>query len=93
MISDFQSYQCPSPDVSTRFCWAPYVAGFSFHSGILKMAVQVDRTSADGKAVADQAAKSVANFIRAGAPPELSGVNWVVATDGAGTDTAQYSAR
>jgi hypothetical protein len=92
MAKDFQSYKCPPLDAGTAHCWAPYVVDLTYSSGVLRVVFQVDRSTADGEAIGEAGARAVANFIRLGSPPSsLSVVNWVEATDGAGTHIAQES--
>jgi len=70
--------------------WGHYIVGYTYSSGVLRVALQVDRSSPEGKQTGEQAARAIANFIRFGSPPpELAEVNWVEATDGAGTQIAQ----
>jgi hypothetical protein len=92
--TDFQSYSCGTADVGTPHCWAPYVSDITYSSGVLRVALQVNRASSDGKAMGANAARAVANFIRLGSPPaSLSDVDWVEVTDGASTHIAQEAVR
>lgn len=86
----FSTYECHS---TGTLCWAQYITGFSFHTGLLKVAVQVDRESPAGKEIGENTATAVRNFLRAAHAPDLSGVDWVVATDGTGVDIAQEPMR
>lgn len=70
--------------------WGRYVTGYTYRSGVLRVAVQVDGASPQGRQTREQAARAIANFISLGSPPaEMTAVDWVEATDGAGTHIAQ----
>jgi hypothetical protein len=92
MADSFQSATCGSADQGTPHCWQPWVTGFTFSAGVLRVMVQAPEP--DNQQVGENAAHAVANFIKLGSPPTaLSGVQWVESTDGVGTHIAQYPVR
>lgn len=84
----FTSYECHSDGA---LCWAQYITGFTFNAGVLRVALQVDRSEPFGKEVAEKTARAVRNFIKAEHDPVFADVDWVVATDGTGVQIAQES--
>jgi hypothetical protein len=75
---------------ATGSAWAPYITDFTFHAGVLRVSMQVDRNSADGQNAGTMAAKAIASFIRlAGSPNLRSNINWVEAADGTGASISQ----
>lgn len=82
----FYMYECSS---EAALCWAQYITGFTFRSGVLRVALQVNRNDALGQEIAENTARGVRNFIQFGDTTGLSAVDWVVATDGVGVDIAQ----
>lgn len=91
--SNFINYDCPAADAGTSYCWTPYVTHFTYRSGVLRVFMQVDRHSTEGKEIGDSAAHAVMNFIKLGSPPSIvrANVDWVEAVDGTGVHIAQYS--
>lgn len=91
--SDFIDYECPPADAGTANCWVPYVTKFTYSSGVLRVFMQVDRRSLEGKELGENAAHAIMNFIKLGPGPSVvtNNVNWVEAVDGTGVHIAQYS--
>lgn len=91
--SDFINYECPGMDAGSSDCWAPYVTKFTYHAGVLRVFMQVDRHSYAGKELGDSAAHAIMNFIKLGTPPSSvrTNVDWVETVDGTGVHIAQYS--
>lgn len=72
--------------------WAGYVNGFDANRDRMHVRLQVDRDSAEGKEMGEQAAKAIASLIRSGnEDPRVEGVDWAVVDDGAGVVIAQES--
>ncbi len=91
--SDFIDYVCPPADAGTANCWVPYVTKFTYRSGVLRVFMQVDRRSPEGKELGESAAHAIMNFIKLGTPPSIliNEVDWVETVDGTGVHIAQYS--
>ena len=86
----FAMYQCHS---TGELCWLQYINGFTFDSGQLGVALQVDRASADGKKTAERAAIAIRNLLGADHDPALKQVQGVVITDGTGVEIAHQAMR
>lgn len=72
-------------------CWQPYVNGFTYNSGVLRVALQVDRSDPFNQALGENAAKHIARFISTSTDPWASEIDWVEVTDGTGTHIDQES--
>lgn len=76
--------------VSDPSSWAGYVNDFDANRDRMHVRLQVDRDSAEGEEMGEQAARAIANLIRSDdEDPRVAGVDWVVADDGAGVVIAQ----
>lgn len=62
--------------------WYGYVTGAYVEYGNLHVQLQVDRNA--DKALGEQAAKALSNFVMFSDDPVVDGVNWAIAEDGAG---------
>ncbi len=88
----FINYDCPAADAGTADCWPPFVTDFTYRSGVLRVFVQVDRKSVEGKDIGDHAAHAIMNLMKLGSPPQIvrNNVTWVETVDGTGVHIAQY---
>ena len=71
--------------------WAGYINGIEADGDRMHVRLQVDRTTPDGQALGERAAKAIASLIRLGDDPRVNDVDWVVVEDGAGTYISQES--
>lgn len=70
--------------------WQIYITNVTYRSGVLRVAMQIDRRN--DKDLAETVAHAVVNAIRLGSSAELKReVHWVEVTDGTGVHIAQES--
>lgn len=84
----FAMYQCRSEG---EMCWLQYITGFAYDAGVLRVTVQVDRSSAMGMKIGERAALSVRNFLQADRNPLLKQVKLVMSVDGTGAEIDEYA--
>lgn len=71
--------------------WYGYVSGAHVEGSRLHAQLQVDRVA--DKALGEQAAKALANFVMFSDDPLVAGVDWAIAENGVGEHIAQETVR
>jgi len=91
----FLAFKCSEQMIATQpqDCWVPWINGFSYSDGTLKVVLQVDRTDPASRLWAERAARWFRNFISADFDGILRpNVKEIVITDGTGAKMAQERA-